>query len=648
MLICPECQHENIEENKFCESCGISLISKSCHQCGEQVLIGKMNCPNCDALTIDIHQLIVVQSKQDSLSLPEFRSSSKDNSEETDSVSYLNSSFRYGVFNEEILDSIRPFWQVENQEFYALPIIDFKPYEKCFLDTVLESIDEVGRQNLIDAGIPSSAFPYLTLAEFSPSIPDLYDAWIDERTNQEFVVISQGDGWESLKDAKTKRDLLFPQMLSYFELMTKLWRNLSKLNCCQTLLQIDNIGINEDDILVMKQICHDDRQNPPSLDQLINIWLELFTEKEIEDKNIISQLLDLYHSGDIQNIKQLRAKLPILLQEFQLKSLLEEDNTPLLLTSEEELKELTEQFNFEDDDLPKDFVEESTGITGDIDDQPTVVLPMQLLNLTDGGLTDIGRRRSHNEDCFSINSKITKHETPQGVKFEGRGLYIVCDGMGGHSAGEVASAMAVQTIADYFHQNWLETFPTEEDINNAILSANKVIYDANIAKGSSGNQRMGTTLVLLLIEGNKLAIAHVGDSRIYRFTRKWGLEQLTTDHSVAQMEMKNGVSRELAYQRMDAYQLTQALGPRDNNFVHPDVKISEIKEDALFILCSDGLSDNDLLENHGETHLSNLISFKSNLHTGLIEIIDLANQINGHDNITCVLVRVKVQPHLNN
>jgi protein phosphatase len=129
-------------------------------------------------------------------------------------------------------------------------------------------------------------------------------------------------------------------------------------------------------------------------------------------------------------------------------------------------------------------------------------------------------------------------------------------------------------------------------------------------------------------------------------SRKWGLEQLTVDHEVGQREIQKGVEPDIAYGRADAYQLTQAIGPRENAFVNPDIRFIEINEDSLFLLCSDGLSDNDLLENCWETHLLPLLSSRANLDQGAKELIDIANEHNGHDNITAVLVRVKVRPNL--
>lgn len=157
---------------------------------------------------------------------------------------------------------------------------------------------------------------------------------------------------------------------------------------------------------------------------------------------------------------------------------------------------------------------------------------------------------------------------------------------------------------------------------------------------------MGTTLVLLLIQNTEAAVAHVGDSRLYRLSRRRGLQPLTVDHEVGQREIQRGVEPTIAYSRPDAYQLTQALGPRDENFLNPDVKFMELNEDGVLLLCSDGLSDNDLLELHYQSHLEPLLDQRTNLEQGVNQLIDLANQHNGHDNITAIAVRVKVRPNL--
>ncbi|NJO51444.1 MAG: serine/threonine phosphatase, partial [Leptolyngbyaceae cyanobacterium RM2_2_4] len=284
---------------------------------------------------------------------------------------------------------------------------------------------------------------------------------------------------------------------------------------------------------------------------------------------------------------------------------------------------------------------------GDSDDVPTVVLPMKLMSLEDAGRTDIGRQRDHNEDYFSIQTEIEKLESPTGRTIHAKGLYILCDGMGGHAGGEVASALAVDTLRQYFAENWCDNqLPDEETILAGIQQANKAIYDLNQQNSRSGSGRMGTTLVLVLVQDTEAAIAHVGDSRLYRFSRRRGLEQVTVDHEVGQREIQRGVEPAIAYARPDAYQLTQALGPRDENFVSPDVEFLELNEDLLLVLCSDGMTDNDLLETHWRTHLDPLLNVQTNLEQGVNQLIDLANQYNGHDNITVVTIRAKVRPNL--
>ena len=165
-----------------------------------------------------------------------------------------------------------------------------------------------------------------------------------------------------------------------------------------------------------------------------------------------------------------------------------------------------------------------------IDDTPTVVLPMQLASLENAGLTDVGKQRDHNEDYFGIETKVNKVELPKSKVAGAKGLYILCDGMGGHAGGEVASELAVSTLRQYFLENWKsDGLPNEEIIREGVFRANKAIHDINQQDARSGVGRMGTTLVLVLIQDTRVAVAHVGDSRLYRVTRKGGLEQVTVD-----------------------------------------------------------------------------------------------------------------------
>jgi protein phosphatase len=657
MNICPECQHENEEDNTFCDKCGTFLTHKNCPECGERVLIGQKNCPQCGALTVNIYTCIVSQNYSASPKFAIFQGTAEEElSDEVESELnteefYLDPQCRYCLVSPNVQKEIQPFAVRGDQAFYALEIMNLQPLKKSTLDSILETVEGLDKQSLMDAGIPAIAFPYLTLAEFAPSIPELVDGWTNTDTEQQFVVISQSKPEKSLPEYLANTELTSAQVFEYLDYTARLWKGLSRINYCQSFLQETNLGVDSEDSVILAKLEPDNPNIPVNLDDFLKIWLILLEKAGRSEVKSVMELLDQVKEDEIKNINELREQIQSLIQEAQLNLMLQgQDEEALLIPAEDELAALSGQFEFEDepeeysDTLPT--VISNTNTRSSIDDQPTVVLPMRLLKITDGAYSDIGRKRSHNEDCFAISSRISKQETPGGTKYEGRAMYIVCDGMGGHAAGEVASAMAVKILYDYFQEKWQDSFPTPAIIEEGIYLANKNIYNANLEKGSLGSQRMGTTLVMALVEGTKLAIAHVGDSRIYRLTRKWGLEQLTVDHSVAQAEIKNGVKPELAFSRPDAYQLTQALGPRDNNFVHPDIKIMEIKEDILLLLCSDGLCDNSLLETHWQEYLNPLISSKANLEEGLAQLIDLANQVNGHDNITVVASRIKVQPNI--
>jgi protein phosphatase len=330
-------------------------------------------------------------------------------------------------------------------------------------------------------------------------------------------------------------------------------------------------------------------------------------------------MLKSLRAGEIETIVQLQAQLGNIYDELQANSMAGENH------------------NLIDDNLitiSEDEPEES-------DESPTVVLPKRLTAIEHAGLTHPGKQRPYNEDFFAIETNTKKIEYPHGESISAKGLYILCDGMGGHAGGEVASQMAVETIKNFFDTNWQDTLPEHQTINEAILAANQELYNLNQRNASSGTGRMGTTLVMLLVHDTKAAIAHVGDSRLYSITKQNGLQRLTVDHEVGQREIQRGVEEAIAYARPDAYQLTQALGPRDHNFIKPDIQFFDINQDTLLILGSDGLTDNDLLETYGVNHLLPLLSSTNNLDRGASKLIELANEYNGHDNITAVLVRVR-------
>lgn len=287
-------------------------------------------------------------------------------------------------------------------------------------------------------------------------------------------------------------------------------------------------------------------------------------------------------------------------------------------------------------------------------DESTMVLPMQLVGLEDAGRTDVGRQRDRNEDCFLIASSTQKSADNYGQKTQAHCLYVLCDGMGGHDGGEVASRLAAQTLIKYFEEHWPHPahdaaprpLPDEATIIAGVKLANEAIYRVNEAEGRAGHERMGTTLVMMLLQGTQAAVAHVGDSRLYQLSRRMGLRQVTTDHEVGQREMRRGIPHDIAYARPDAYQLTQALGPRESGELMPSVSYLAFSEDNLLLLCSDGLSDNSLVETYLESHIEPILRGQKELQTGMDELIALSNQVNGHDNISAIAVRISVSPDM--
>lgn len=243
--------------------------------------------------------------------------------------------------------------------------------------------------------------------------------------------------------------------------------------------------------------------------------------------------------------------------------------------------------------------------------------------------TDVGRRRTGNEDSFCLAPEL--------------GLFVVCDGMGGHAAGEVASRLAVETIHELVRQYQGgeniplvgEPPPDSAQESHYLLSgirmANRAIYDA--AQGRAEYTGMGTTVVAVLALGERVALAHVGDSRIYRI-RSGQIAQLSRDHSVVQMQLDKGIiSSAEAVDSQYRHMITRALGLKES------VEIDLVEEPAaagdLFLLCSDGLTD---LVRDPEI-LAAVREADGNLEAACQALVDLANAKGGEDNITALLVR---------
>ena len=675
MVVCPQCQFENPNLNKFCQSCGTSLTQKYCPECAATVPLNTLECHNCGTVTGTVYLGVVSPSflvaaqpdqleslnndhlegantveeaisdrietepltpetpqesdptpaaiepeeeifsqadieaitiaPQDALS-PSGEPSSQDmESLELPIGAYLDPQQRY-----QLLEPLPP---LQSGETITVKVLDTQPLQVSPLKA-LEKQDSTPSDKQLQTFIITAAQPYFSLAsEHSNYFPRLQDAW--EQPFYSVIILEDFTNFPLLSDQWSNKKNTAKQIVHWLEDLVKLWVLLEPWNCRQSLLEIQNLRVFSEDSqqLCLKQLYFESPNYELSLSDLGLLWQELFQQSQRTYVGSLKEKLRDLIEGKIQTVEQLQKDLMVVLDEI----------------------------NFPSTSTPQPIDRTETPPSS-LNQAPTVIPAQKLKSLEAVGRTDIGRQRDHNEDCFGMETQIKIQETPLGQTSSVRGLYILCDGMGGHAGGEVASQMAVDTLKDYFQNQYPDGLPTTEILQDAILQANEAIYTENQQGVRSGVGRMGTTLVMALVVGHQVAVAHVGDSRLYRLTRTHGLQQVTVDHEVGQREIQKGIDPELAYSRPDAYQLTQALGPREEQFVHPEVQFLEIEEDTVLIIASDGLTDNNLLEIFCETQLDPLLKPETPLSTAVDSLIALANQHNGHDNITAIVVRAWV------
>ncbi|MEH1832206.1 MAG: serine/threonine phosphatase [Nostoc sp.] len=665
MLICPQCKFENPNSNKFCQNCGMSLTHKVCPECStDDVPVNALRCHNCGTECGTVFWAIIAkETTGEALGVEKDEVDKGDVGVEVDegaisSSSPLSSSSQIALgsyldFQEryQLLDPLPAQIETATITDVGVRVIDCQPYQISPIQAILASQQlDLATPSVEASGIPGVAKLYIALqSQGQREIPPIHDAW--QQGDMQVVIIEDRSDWQYLLDLWQEETTSSLKILHWCYQMTQLWAVLEPVNCRQSLLDLSNLRLDEDQTLALQRLYVESSSSQPATESpedaqaqtfvfpeepltiqaLGRVWQALFRQSQRTQFGSVVQMLGDLEVGKIQTIAQLRSRLEEISVELE---------TLGTVTLPPIKEKNTTVPTIPQSDQPEDIISKT-------DDMATVVLAMQLSSLEDAGCTDVGHQRHHNEDYFGIETKIHKLELSKSRVLQGYGLYILCDGMGGHAGGEIASQLAVNTLRQYFQEHWIANqLPTEDSIREAVYLANEAIYKLNQQDARSGVGRMGTTLVMLLIQDTQAAVAHVGDSRLYRLTRKRGLEQVTVDHEVGQREITRGVEASIAYARPDAYQLTQALGPRDQNSINPDVGFFEINEDTLLLLASDGLSDNDLLETHWQTHLEPLLSSSINLERGVTDLIDLANQHNGHDNITGILIRAKVRPNL--
>ncbi len=246
------------------------------------------------------------------------------------------------------------------------------------------------------------------------------------------------------------------------------------------------------------------------------------------------------------------------------------------------------------------------------------------------GISDIGMKRSNNEDAYLLNDTL--------------GLYMVADGMGGHAGGEFASRLAVTLVEDVmqvycggaethsFYFNGLEdVISPPEALTLALKIANERIIRSTDTKPEL--KGMGTTAVVVFLSAGTAHLAHVGDSRIYRL-RSGKLRQMTDDHSLVNEQLRQGViTAEEAKRHQFKNVITRSIGIQEQ--LEVDTFALELQSGDRFLLCSDGLSN--ML---GEEDLRQTLA-QGDLASACRRLIELANEHGGDDNVTVVLLELE-------
>ena len=546
-------------------------------------------------------------------------------------TTYLDPQCQYRLLDPVVIQLLTP------SDSSQVRVIDRQPFRNSLLEILMEqqlvtlnhpddentppgeSPDRTHRQWQFwnSHGIPKVAQAYIALQVSLPgTIPVIRDGW--DKDGKTVTIVEDRSKWTQLANSWIDPQIPISQTIYWLDYTLKLWVALEPWQMRQSLLEIANLLLDEDARICLQRLYPEPPDRQLKLADLAQMWKKLFDKSarggsDKSDRVPSSSLADLIQSiqiGEMERVEEVRSRLGQIAYELEPRQL----SAPL---------------------------QPPSGDASIAHDPPPIVLAKKPIGLEDAAATHTGKKRDHNEDCFGVVSRIDRQDSPKGKSISAQGLYILCDGMGGHAGGEIASSMTVGILRDYFATRWGDTLPDEQTIREGIVAANEAVFEINQKNSAQGSGRMGTTLVLVLVQDQNIAVAHVGDSRCYGITPTQGLIQLTLDHEVGQQQILRGVDPEIAYGRPDSYQLTQAIGPRDRNYIAPDIRFFELQEDTLILLASDGLTDNQLLENYWLTTVAPLLSNDSNLQDGVDRLIDFANEYNGHDNITAIIVRAK-------
>ncbi|MEL6910847.1 MAG: PP2C family serine/threonine-protein phosphatase [Cyanobacteria bacterium J06598_4] len=457
--------------------------------------------------------------------------------------------------------------------------------EQIFLDT------QPTKPPLTPEEVPAEIVVYLQLFTYYPHIPQPHGL-LNEQQNWLFeygtVPVTATGELVYPQELLPKIKDLWPnatalQQLNWLWQIAKLWPFLAAKGVASTLLEPELLRLNGQ-LLQLLQL-QPDLEHQPTLRDLGNLWSEWADLAHAQTKEVILKLAANLETGTISQSNQLIALL---------------DRAIALCCR-------TQQYSYRT-----------------------------------YALSDSGPSRSNNEDAA-----YPLYNHPQDIASAENGLAIVCDGVGGHDGGEIASKETIgylQSKISALKLKKLSSPETSRKLIKYINNANDIISQRNDTEQRQERQRMGTTLVMALSCAQEMYLGHVGDSRIYWITRS-SCHQMTVDDDLASREVRLGYAlyRD-SLQYPSAGALIQALGMRDSAALHPNLQRHIIDDECVFLLCTDGLSDFDRIEQQWRHNVLPLLAGKQDLASAVKELITLANEKNGHDNVTVALVHCQINP----
>ena len=457
---------------------------------------------------------------------------------------------------------------------------------RIFLDT------KPGIKPQTQEEVPKKIITYLQLFPYYPHIPQVYgqidgtDTWLLDYGT--VPTKAEGQLYTQLIPQLTNlwHSATAFQQLSWLRQIAKLWRPMLNKKVASTLLNPGLLGINGQVVQVLQ--LQFDEERLPELRDLGQLWSQWIEYAHPSIQGMLIQLCDRLKIGSVSKPKQVMA----------------------VLDRAMEICQRTQKYSY------------------------------QIYSISESGPS-----RDNNEDAAYPDL-----DTPIYVRSDNNPLAIVCDGVGGHEGGEIASNETIE----YLRSNIARlSFPDSNNnpkmiaqkLSQFINESNDLISQRNDSEQRLERQRMGTTLVMSLAHNHEFYLAHVGDSRIYWITPS-SCHQVTVDDDLASREVRLGyaVYRDsLEYQSAGA--LIQALGMRDSTALHPNVQRHIIDSDCVFLLCTDGLSDFDRIEQHWRHTVLPVLKGKKDLISAAKILIKIANERNGHDNATVSLVHCQVKPN---